>query len=42
LPTGSGAIGVLAATGTAANGDTSEIGPCVIETDDIFKDGFGT
>jgi hypothetical protein len=42
LPTGSGAIGVLAATATAANGDTSEIGPCVIETDDIFKDGFGT
>ena len=41
LPTAAGTIGVLAATATATNGDTSEIGPCVIETDDIFKDGFG-
>lgn len=40
LPSAAGTLGVLSATATASNGDTSEIGPCVLETDTIFKDNF--
>lgn len=39
LPVGTGATGVITATATAANGDTSETGPCVTE-DTLFKSGF--
>jgi len=39
LPVGAGSPGVISATATAANGDTSEMGGCVTE-DTLFKDAF--